>query len=270
MAKNYVKRKLDAHMHRDPDFRALPFKLREAVRVLLGEVDYLGLWPIDMDSLRLWVGAKVTIEELQEQKVLTIKVINGGKTIFLPGFVEFTCGDKSGLLNQKNSYHLKVSKDLASLGLPCPKFKEIPPPPPGGSPTPTTGGAENKNTHSNTHKTKTQNQTEKAVAEDPEGSEARAWARKQDLEDAAEYYRAQAKRKLKLQVPPFLKPADYVVLEQLYDLPDMTIERLKKLINAYVWMDCPWFDTKKRDLPTMAQNLNQVLSIAAPAEGASA
>lgn len=274
MAKNYVKRKVDAHMHRDPAFRALPFKIREALRVIIGEVDYLGLWPMDIDNLCLWVGKKVTLQELQDQKVLTIQIINDGKSIFLPGFVEFTCGDKSGLLNPKNSYHAKVGKDLAALGLPSPKFKEIPQAPPGGTPPPTIGGAVNKNTNTHSNKPKNKNQTQNqtaALTDEQEAEQAKEFARKLELEDAAEFYRSQAKRKLKLQIPPFLKAKDLEALEQIYDDPDMTLERLKKLINAYVWMDNKWFDTCGRDLPTMAKNLNQVLMIAASTqEGASA
>ena len=65
-SRKYLKRYFDAHMHRDPKFRALPWKLREAWRVLLGECDFLGIWPLDLDSLKLYVGTKIALEELQQ------------------------------------------------------------------------------------------------------------------------------------------------------------------------------------------------------------
>lgn len=257
MAKNHVKRKVDAHMHRNPEFRELPFKIREAIRVLLGEVDYLGLWPLDIKNLCLWVGAKITLEELQDQKVLTIKVLDG-KTIFLPGFVEFTCGDKSGLLNPKNSYHAKVGKDLAALGLPCPRFKEIPIPPPGVGSAPSPGGAVNKNTNTPTHKnqnqTQTKNQTPKGnQGVDHEAEKAKLWAAKAELE---EYYRDQFLQRRK--TDPFVLPEDDAALERLITLKGMTIPKLKKIINTYVNMEDPWFTKMGWTLQGLEKDLPKV------------
>lgn len=258
MAGKYKKRFTDALKHRDPAYRSLPWWIRDAWEILCGECDHLGVWIVDMDALVLYTGHPVTLDDLRAAG-FKIEPLPCGKKVFLPTFVPFQCSDESGLLNPKSSFHQKVAKELISLGLPCPQFKELPVGTPRGG-AGTTGGGMGQRKRTRKRKGNIQGGSGGDDAE--EAAAAVEWG---EIEDAAEFYRAQAKLKLKLQVPPFLKDADYDVLRRLIRLEDMNLERLKKLINAYVWMDNEWFDTRGRDLPTLEQNLNVVMKEAAKA-----
>ena len=82
-------------------FRKLPVRLKCAWLFLCDNCDHAGVWDLDQDAFRYFLGEDVLVEELIE----TFDVIKVGKNkIFLPGFIAF----QYGKLNPANKVHQSV------------------------------------------------------------------------------------------------------------------------------------------------------------------
>lgn len=90
---------------------------------------------------------------------------------------------------------------------------------------------------------------------DLESREAKAWG---ELIEAEEYYRDQYEKKFK--VTPFLTEKDQAALQNLLALKGMTLKRLKKLINLYVYMNDTYFERNGWNLQTLETDLQKVVA----------
>lgn len=88
---------------------------------------------------------------------------------------------------------------------------------------------------------------------DPEADQARAWAERNDLEI---YYREQFRRAHKSD--PIVFPEDEAALGRLLELEGMSPQRLRKLINAFVYMEDPWFSKQGWNLRTLETDIQKI------------
>lgn len=115
------KRFTDTDLHRKLWFRKLPLRFKESWRVLCAECDLIGVWPIDLESLELYVGEPVSLEELVD--TFKVKVLENGEELFIEDFVSFQYGDEAGRLSADNKLAPKILRMLHAHGLPFPPIR---------------------------------------------------------------------------------------------------------------------------------------------------
>lgn len=134
-----AKRFTDTTLYDNEWFRKLPPRLKCAWEWLCKRCDVIGVVKADAGRMSFEIGEPVTLDDLQEFKVVPFE----GDNLFIPGFVPFQYGDESGRLSPKNRFHLSIAEKLQARGFPRPEFKPLEGLPdllPSGIDTHTTGG----------------------------------------------------------------------------------------------------------------------------------
>lgn len=106
------KRFIDSNLFKKSFIRCLKAPLKLLWIYLFCDCDNSGIWDIDYEVASLYLGFKVNEEELRKLKN-KIVVIDEGKKLFIPDFIEFQYGE----LNQNNPAHKNVIKQLSKYQL---------------------------------------------------------------------------------------------------------------------------------------------------------
>jgi hypothetical protein len=107
-----AKRFTDTAKWEKPWFRKLDAKYKCAWLFLCDRCDHAGIWEIDDDAFRYFLGVDISIADLLEVFEGKIQIVNDNK-LFITSFIEFQYGE----LNPENRVHLSVLNRLKKLHL---------------------------------------------------------------------------------------------------------------------------------------------------------
>jgi hypothetical protein len=254
------KRLTDVSKWDDDWYLDLPPRMKCAWEILENTCEGTGFKKISFGKLSRDVGEKVTREDFDKYYSDRIHWIDS-ETVWVFSYIATQYKE----LSPKNAAHLNIArlvvKELSGQSLSDRArkifvkienlFRESPDP----NQSIGRGSGESRPTHIEYRIQNIENRKE----------EEGVGETRPDLHLAAEHYCDQFQKTQKTQCAPFLKADDYSCLIRMLELKGMTLDRLKKLINAYLTMPSEWFDKMGRSLLTLEKNINVVLLKAAPA-----
>lgn len=104
----------DTSIQKKTWYRKLTPELKAIWKFFTDMCDHAGLWDIDQDAIKYYVGSDLTLEEILSVPAFAERFKVVEDKLFCPGFIVY---QYRGVLNESNSVHSSVIKRLKSLGI---------------------------------------------------------------------------------------------------------------------------------------------------------